>query len=149
MKKFLAILLAMLLLSSSAFAAVVVTVSSENRYEDSLGRSYKQVIGTLAFDSTYACTGATCGEPFPAQGKLGLASISAWRSPFVYSTLSASYVTAVAENKVASGGVDASGGTDGRLLLIGVSYVGTLVSAVSGNQSILSAVPFEAIGPVL
>jgi hypothetical protein len=77
MKKFLAILVVMLLVSTQVFAALVPTVTSRQRYEDSLGVGYERVLGTLAFDSTYPCNTTTgiCGEPFPAS-KIGLASIS-------------------------------------------------------------------------
>lgn len=147
MKKFLAILLVMVLLAPCAFAKVTVTTNSETFYENSKGVSMKRIVGTIAMGSTYTCNGASCGEPFSPQGKLGLSSIYTWISPFVYSTTAASYVIAIAQNYV-SGARDASSGADGRLILVGVSGAG-LTSSVSGDYSALTAVPFEAIGTVL
>src|SRR5512137_1620708 len=77
MKKQIAILMVLMLVASSAFAAMVPTVTSRQRYEAADGTTYERVLGTLAFDSAYHCFATTkiCGEPLNLTN-LGLSAIS-------------------------------------------------------------------------
>lgn len=159
MKKFIALISLSLLVSQSAYASLVPTIESRDRYEDAEGVTYERVVGTLAFDSAYPGNSTTLiyGEPLPVS-KLGLASVSKMNVD-----------TAYAQNVGAAGGFilfryAAAEGTQGTPSG-GVSYApsvrgyysggngsltaGPLVSLPSYDLSALTAVPFEAVGPVL
>lgn len=157
MKKFLAIFIVMLLVSSQAFAALVPTVTSRQRYEDSNGTTYERVLGTLAFDSTYPCNTSTgiCGEPLPST-KLGLSSVKRMAIDPAMSTVAGGVLIM----KYHSAGLSGVGGdTAADQPNVRAYYTGlpsatnttaaALVSAASYDLSLLTAVPFEAVGTVL
>ena len=148
MKKVMALLVVALLISSMAFAAVVPSVQSRQRYEDSSGTSYERVIGTLAFDSTYPCNGISCGETFGPRQMLGLTSITKMTIDPAYTGASSAngYVTFLYK----SSGVDGNNLSIGRLFgVMVISGAAQIVSSPSGDYSSMTAVPFEAVGPVL
>jgi hypothetical protein len=151
MKKFLAILLAFMLIATSAFA-VTYTVQSRERGVDDQGANYVKARGVIAMDASYQCNTTTnnCGYAIrPAT--LGMNTISLFR-------IDPQWATAPG----ASGSVILfkynTGGPGGSLVGAGVSgptlrayYVGTnaqagLVSMPSYSLADLTAVPFEAIG---
>jgi hypothetical protein len=157
MKKFLAVLLVALLIAPCAFAAssATPTVVTKQCYEDSQGVSYCRVIGTLAFDSTYGCATALnrCGASLD-NTLLGLSSIKKI------------YISPANASNVGSGGGEiifgykatdtAGNGRTGAIrayvsstAIGGGASVAPLVSAASYDFSALTAVPFEAVGPVL
>ena len=155
MKKFIAILLVALLVAPVAFAASTATptVVSKMCYEDSQGTSYCRVLGTLAFDSAYGSNVTTgrIGASF-TPNQIGLASIK--RMAIEASNVSnvgasGGYIvwhyapTATAGNGV-TGAIRAMVAQSGSNLT-----VAPLVSAASYDFSALTAVPFEAVGPVL
>jgi len=159
MKKFLVIFLVALLIAPVAFAAskAVPTVISKQCYEDASGTSYCRVIGTLAFDSTYGCDSTTsrCGASLD-NTLLGLSSI---KKMYIEPTFSASVGTSggtIVWNYTSTGvagngliGAIIANVAQARTSSTATSTVAPLVSAASYDFSALSAVPFEAIGPVL
>ncbi len=159
MKKILAILVLTLFVGQAAFA-FTPTVTSRQRYEDSQGTTYERVLGNLAFDTAYPCNSSTtiCGESL-LPNQLGLASVTKM-------TIENEVATAVGAGQ---GGLivfkyhksgKGAGATTGSSIEggnvrayvesnLGANFSGPLVSMASYDLSALTAVPFEAVGPVL
>lgn len=162
MKKFLALLTALVLLGSGlANASLQPTVNSRQRYEDASGTTYERVIGTLAFDSTYPGNSTTLiyGEPFPPK-VIGLSSIAKMNidSPYAQNVGPAggtiSFKYSAAECTVNTlGGCAYAPNVRGFYNRATATSTGTTdapaVSLPSYDLSALTAVPFEAVGPVL
>ena len=152
MKKFLAILLAFMLIATSAFAAVTYTVQSRERGTDDQGANYVKTRGVIVMDASYQCNTTTnnCGYPIlPAN--LGMSTVSMFQVDPQWAT---------APNGVILFKYHA-GGPAGSLTGAGVSgptlrayYTGqgvgitakALVSMPSYSLADLTAVPFQAIG---
>lgn len=164
MKKFLALLVVMLMVfSSSAFAAITITPTTKQCYEDTSGNSYCRVNGTIAMDSTYYCNSTTkiCGYRFTA-AQIGLKSITRFLPVMTHATNvggSGGVVTWVYHSE---GKVDAVGSSTETANIRAYYYAGPtasqsggglsagpLVSAPSYDFSALTAVPFEVIGPAI
>jgi len=154
MKKLAAILMALCLISSQAFA-VTYTVSSTERFRDDQGNNKIRVQGTIAFDSAYPCNTTTgqCGESIEATN-LGMNSISQMNIDPTVSTVAGGLLIF----KYSPTGLRADGGAGSlgpnirayysQIVSSGATGTnqGALVSAPSYDLSLLTAVPFNAIG---
>lgn len=145
MKKLSLFLLALILIAGQAFAAITITRSTEERFNDAqTGDSRKRVIGTIALDSSHPAEGeslhpSVLGMDAYTRVTIGPAGPTAWtaagetaaarnmrRFGFDYTT-NKFYVISVI-NPLAAGGVYEVSGP--------VTY----------DLSYLATVPFEAIG---
>lgn len=159
--KIFAILALTMFIGHSAFATLQPTVTSRQRYEAQDGTTYERVIGTLAFDSTYPGNSTTLiyGEALPPT-ILGLASIRKMNIEPTYAqnvgvtggTIFFKYSATECTQNPLGGCLY---GSNVRAFYSRATATSTgvtdapLVSLPSYDLSALTAVPFEAVGPVL
>ena len=154
MKKFLAILLAFMLIATSAFAAVTYTVQSRERGTDDQGANYVKTRGIIVMDASYQCNTTTnnCGYAIrPAT--LGMNSVSMFQvDPQWATTPSGGSVILFKYHAGGPGGSLVGAGVTGptlRAYYLGMPANYTaygLVSMPSYSLADLTAVPFQAIG---
>lgn len=147
MKKMFAIVMALCLISSQAFA-ITYTVSSTEKFRDSQGNNKIRVQGTIDFDSVYPCNTTTgrCGEDL-LPSHIGLDSIS----QIVIDPRVSSTAGGLLLFKYHPTGLSGSGGTSGNIRAYyaganGSSNVGGFVSAPTYDLSALTSSPFMAVG---
>jgi hypothetical protein len=150
MKKVFALLLALMLVASVAYAAPVYTVTSRDRYTDDLGVDVVRVRGTIAMDSTYGNNTTTARVGYAlSPATIGMKSISQMRiEPSWAANVSGGTVISF---RYTTAGKASDGTSNGSIrgyytaLASGVT-AGGFASLPSYDLSDLTAVPFEAIG---
>lgn len=169
MKKILAFLILAAGFSNFAFAAaggnVTVTITSRQRYEDKDGVAYERVLGTLAMDANYNCnaTSKQCGYRFTPT-MIGISNIRKLDiEPQLSTVVGQPAQGAVVLFKYHREGLVSNGVTGLETANIRAYYwgnstanasgatisAGGLISTPSYDFSGLTAVPFEAVGPVI
>ena len=151
MRKFLAILLAFMLVATSAFAAVTYTVQSRERTTDDQGKDVVKTRGVIAMDASYPCNTTTnrCGYAIlPAN--LGMNSVSLFQVDPQWAT--APTGGSVILFKYHSSGPSGAGVSGPTLRAYwapsqtGTVSGGGFASMPSYSLVDLTAVPFQAIG---
>lgn len=151
MRKFLVLLVALVLVCGQCFAAPTYTVTSRDRYTDDAGNNVVRTRGYITMDSSYPCDTSTtyaCGYPFKPSN-IGMTSISQMNISPQYSTNVGGVMLWKYHSSSLAGGNITQGSLRAYYMKIASAAnttQGGFASMPSYSLSDLTAVPFEAIG---